>query len=119
MDANLELRAASAGNLTGDATLTAVPLTPMDKPLYLHILVPSVSTSDTLVMKAKFRNSGGTTILETYSKSISAAGHYAIPIFSDDPAQYDLSVVLDTTANNSEAVNFGAVVVWVSNSRES
>ena len=37
MDANLELRAASAGNLTGDATLTAVPLTPMDKPLYLHL----------------------------------------------------------------------------------
>ncbi len=119
MDTNLELRASSAGNLTGDANLTAVPLKAMDKPLYLHANIPSVSTSDTLVIKAKFRNSSDTVILETDSKSISAEGHYVVPIFNDDPAQDDLYVTLDTTANNSEAVNFGAVVVWISNSRVS
>lgn len=118
MDTNLELRAASAGNLTGDSTLTDVDWTPTDKVSYLHAYVPSVSTSDTLVVKAKF-DDGSTVLQETHSKTISAAGHYCIPIVCDDPDVTDLSVVLDTTANNTEAVNFGAVVIWISNSRES
>lgn len=119
MDTNLELRAASAGNLTGDATLTDVDYTPTDKVSYLHILVPSVSTSDTLVMKADFEDASNNTLMQIHSETISAAGHYVIPIVCDDPDVTDLSVILDTTANNSEAVNFGAVVVWISNSRES
>jgi len=119
MDANLELRAASAGNLTGDATLTDVDYTPTDKVSYLHVLVPSVSTSDTLVVKADFEDVSNNTLMQIHSKTISAAGHYVIPIVCDDPNVTDLSVILDTTANNSDAVNFGAVVVWVSNSRES
>ena len=119
MDTNLELRAANADNLTGDATLTDVDYTPTDKVSYLHVLVPSVSTSDTLVVKADFEDANNNTLMQIHSKSISAAGHYVIPIVCDDPAVTYLSVILDTTANNSEAVNFGAVVVWISNSRES
>ena len=119
MDANLELRAASAGNLTGDATLTDVDYTPTDKVSYLHALVPSVSAGDTLVVKADFEDVSNNTLMQIHSKTISAAGHYVIPIVCDDPNVTDLSVILDTTANNTEAVNFGAVVVWVSNSRES
>lgn len=118
MDTNLELRAASAGNLTGDSTLTDVDWTPTDVVSYLHVYVPSVSTSDTLQVKANF-DDGSNILMSIYSKSISAAGHYVIPLVCDDPDVTDLSVVLDTTANNSEAVNFGAVVVWISNSRVS
>lgn len=118
MDTNLELRAASAGNLTGDATLTDVDWFPSNAVLYLHAYVPAVSTSDTLVVKANF-DDGSTILQSNQSQTISAAGHYCVPIFCDHPDVTDLSVVLDTTANNSEAVNFGAVVVWISNSRES
>lgn len=119
MDTNLELRAASAGNLTGDSTLTDVDWTPTEVVSYLHVLVPSVSTDDTLVVKADFEDGSNNTLMQIHSKTISAAGHYVIPLVCDDPDVTDLSVILDTTANNSVAVNFGAVVVWISNSRTS
>ncbi len=119
MDTNLELRPASTGNLTGDETLTDVDYTPTDVVSYLHALVPSVSAGDTLVVKADFEDGSNNTLMQTHSKTISAAGHYVIPIVCDDPDVTDLSVVLDTTANNSTAISFGAVVVWISNSRVS
>jgi hypothetical protein len=119
MDTNLELRAASAGNLTGDSTLTDVDWTPTEVVSYLHVLVPSVSTSDTLLVTADFEDGSNNTLMQIVSKTISAAGHYVIPLVCDDPNVTDLSVILDTTANNSEAVNFGAVVVWISNARKS
>lgn len=118
MDTNLVLRASSAGNLTGDATLTDVTIKPMVAPLYLHVNVPAVSTDDTLVLKANFE-ADSTTILTAQLPSISAVGHYVLPIFCDDPITDALSVVLDCTANNSVAMNFGAVEVWISNSRVS
>lgn len=118
MDTNLVLRAASAGNLTGDSTLSAVLLGPQIERLYLNVIVPSVSSGDTLIVKAVFRNSSTTTLQQTWSGTISAAGHYAIPIFCDHPDQYDLVVTLDTTADTSAPISFGAVIVHLSNSRK-
>lgn len=118
MDTNLVLRAASAGNLTGDATLTAQALKPTVKPLWLNVFVPQVSSGDTLIAKAVFRNAGGTTLQQTWSGSINAAGHYAIPLYCDDPNLADVVVTLDTTADSTAAINFGAVVVHISNARQ-
>lgn len=119
MDANLELRAASAGNLTGDATLTDVDLKPMVEPLYLHVNVPAVSTEDTLDVTADFEDASNNTLQQTTIPQISAAGHYVIPLFCDHPSLSDLSVILDCTGNDTEAMNFGAVEVWISYSRRS
>jgi hypothetical protein len=119
MDTNAVLRAASAGNLTGDATLTDFPLYPMTNPMYLHAIVPAVSTDDVLTVKAVFQDESNNTLVQTHSKSIAAAGHYVVPIFCDDPAMTDLSVILDCTATGTAAMNFGAVVVYLSNSRVS
>jgi len=119
MDTNLVLRAASAGNLTGDSTLTDFPIVPMVAPLYLHILVPSVSTDDTLVVIADFENSGGTTLQDSRIPAITAAGKYVLPLFCDHEDVTDLSVILDCTATGTAAMSFGAVEVWVSNSRAS
>lgn len=119
MDSNLVLRAASAGNLTGDSTLTDVDLKPMDKPLYLHVLVPSVSTDDVLDVTADFEDADGNTLQQTTIPQITAAGHYVIPLFCDHPSLTDLSVILDATATGTAAMSFGAVVVWISNARTS
>ncbi len=119
MDTNLVLRAASAGNLTGDETLTDAPIVPMVAPLYLHVLVPAVSTDDVLDVTADFENVSGTTLQQTTIPQISAAGKYVIPIFCDHPSVTDLSVILNATATGTAAMNFGAVEVWVSNSRKS
>jgi hypothetical protein len=119
MDTNLVLRAASAGNLTGDATLTDLDLTPMVQPLYLHVNVPSVSTDDVLAVTADFEDVSNNTLQQTTIPAISAAGHYVCPLFCDHPSLTDLSVILDCTATGTAAMNFGAVVVWISNSRKS
>lgn len=119
MDANAVLRAASAGNLTGDETLTDFDLGPMIDPLYLHIIVPAVSTDDVLDITADFENGSGTTLQQTTIPQISAAGKYVIPLFCDHPDLTDLSVILNATATGTAAMNFGAVVVYLSNSRRS
>ena len=119
MDANTELRAASAGNLTGDATLTDFDLKPMIDPLWLHVNVPAVSTEDTLDVTADFEDGSNNTLQQTTIPTITAAGHYVIPLFCDHPSLTDLSVILDCTGNDTEAMNFGAVEVWISNSRRS
>jgi hypothetical protein len=119
MDTNLVLRAASAGNLTGDSTLTDVDLQPMIDPLYLHILVPSVSTDDVLDVTADFEDASNNTLQRTELPQISAAGHYVLPLFCDHPSLTDLSVILDATATGTAAMSFGAVVVYISNSRRS
>ncbi len=119
MDANLVLRAASAGNLTGDETLTDVDFTPMVNPLYLHIIVPAVSTDDVLDITADFENASNTTLQQTTIPQISAAGKYVVPLFCDHPDLSDLSVVLNATATGTAAMNFGAVVVYISTSRVS
>lgn len=119
MDANLVLRAASAGNLTGDETLTDLDLTPMVNPLYLHLMIPAVSTDDVLDVTADFENVSGTTLQQTTIPQISAAGHYVVPLFCDHPDVTDLSVILNATATGTAAMNFGAVVVYISTSRVS
>ncbi len=119
MDANLVLRLASAGNLTGDETLTDVDITPMVNPLYLHLMIPAVSTDDVLDVTADFENVSGTTLQQTTIPQISAAGHYVVPIFCDHPDVTDLSVILNATATGTAAMNFGAVVVYISTSRVS
>lgn len=119
MDTNLVLRPASTGNLTGDETLTDVDWTPTDVVSYLHVYVPSVSTDDVLTVKADFEDGSNNTLMQIHSKSISAAGKYVIPLVCDDPSVTDLSVILDCTATGTAAMSFGAVVVWISNSRVS
>lgn len=117
MDTNLVLRAAGAGNLTGDETLTDMELYPQPNPLYLHVLVPAVSTDDVLDVTADFEDADGNTLQQTTIPQISAAGKYVVPIFCDHPSLTDLSVILDATATGTAAMNFGAVQVWVSTSR--
>lgn len=119
MDANLVLRAASAGNLTGDETLTDLDLTPMVNPFYLHLMIPAVSTDDVLDVTADFENVSGNTLQQTTIPQISAAGHYVVPLFCDHPDVTDLSVILNATATGTAAMNFGAVVVYISTSRVS
>ena len=119
MDKYTELRAASVGNLTSDSTLTDFDLQPMLRPLYLHVTVPSVSTDDTLLVTADFEDGSSNTLQQTTIPVITAAGHYVIPLFCDHPSLTDLSVILDCTATGTAAMSFGAVEVWISNSRKS
>ncbi len=119
MDANTELRAASVGNLTGDSVLTDFALTPMIDPLYLHINVPSVSTDDVLLVTADFEDASSVTLQQTTIPTITAAGHYVIPLFCNHPSLAALSVILDATATGTAAMSFGAVEVYISNSRRS
>lgn len=119
MDTNTVLRAASVGNLAVDETLTDFELFPMIDPLYLHIIVPAVSTDDVLDVTADFENVSGTTLQQTTIPQISAAGHYVIPIFCNHPDLTDLSVILNVTLTGTAAGNFGAVVVYLSTSRHS
>jgi len=119
MDTNLVLRAAAAGNLTGDETLTDMDLGPMVEPLYLHIIIPSVSTSDVLDVTADFEDGSNNTLQQTTIPQISAAGHYVCPLFCDHPSLTDLSVILNCTATGTAAMSFGAVVVYLSTSRHS
>jgi hypothetical protein len=119
MDTNLVLRAAAAGNLTGDSTLTDLELFPMNEVMYLHVIVPSVSTDDTLLVTADFEDASNNTLQQTTIPVITAAGKYVIPLFCDHPSLTDLSVILDCTATGTAAMSFGAVVVYISNSRKS
>lgn len=117
MDTNAVLRAASVGNLTADETLTDFELTPMVKPLYLHIIVPAVSSGDVLDVTADFEDVSNNTLQQTTIPQITALGHYVCPLFCDHPSLTDLSVILNETDNGGP--NFGAVVVYISNSRHS
>lgn len=119
MDTILVLRASSAGNLTGDATLTDMELTPMNEVMYLHINVPSVTSGDTLAVTADFEDVSNNTLQQTTIPTITAAGKYVVPLFCDHPSLTDLSVILDCTADSTAAMSFGAVEVWVSTSRKS
>ena len=117
MDTNLVLRAASVGDYTADETLTDMDLTPMVTPLYLHLIIPAVSSGDVLDVTADFENVSNTTLQQTTIPQITAAGHYVVPLFCDHPSLTDLSVILNQTDNG--APNFGAVVVYISTSRHS
>lgn len=117
MDTNAVLRAASVGNLTGDETLSDFDLTPMVNPLYMHVIVPAVSSGDVLDVSAVFQDASNNTLQTTTIPQITALGHYVMPLFCDHPSLSDLSVVLNETDNGGP--NFGAVVVYLSTSRHS
>ena len=117
MDTNLELRDGST-DLTADETLTTVQVGPMNKPLWLHILVPSIAeTSDTIDVELEFCDSSATTT-EVYNmnmKQITAAGHFAVPFIMAPTLEY-LQVKLNITDADSGAdFNAGAVKVWIDN----
>jgi len=118
MDTNLVLRDGTS-NLTGDATLTDMDLTPMNEVSYLHVIVPSVSSGDTLDVTADFEDVSNNTLQQTTIPQITAAGHYVVPLFCDHPSLTDLSVILDVTADDTTAVSLGGVIVYVSTSRKS
>ncbi len=109
MDTNLVLRDGTS-NLTADETLTSVLIGPMTRPMWLHVLVPSVSSGDVLDVELEFCESTASTT-EVYNmnmKQITAAGHFAIPFFTT--LEY-LQVKLNETDNGGP--NFGATKVWI------
>jgi hypothetical protein len=115
MDTNLVLRDGST-DLTTDVTLTSVLIGPMLHPLWLHVLVPEVSSGDTLDVELEFCTAAASTT-EVYNmnfKQITAAGHYAIPFFT--LLEY-LQVKLNETDNGGP--DFGGVKVWIDNANRS
>lgn len=113
MDTNLVLRDGSS-NLTEDETLTTLLIGPMVKPLWLHVLVPSITSTDTLDVELEFCATGATTT-EVYNmnmKQITAAGHYAIPFFT--LLEY-LQVKLNITDVGGGGFSSGATKVWIDN----
>ena len=107
MDTNNVLRT-GASALTADESLTAVQVGPMVQPLELCVLVPSITTSDTLDVEVEFNDDGSTEIANFNFKQISAAGFYHEPFFTHHDY---LLVKLNQTDNG--APNFGAVKVWL------
>ena len=110
MDTNLVLRDGTT-HLTDDENLTSVKIGPMVKPLWLHVLVPEVSSADTLDVELEFCATGATTteIYNMNMKQIAAAGHYAIPFYT--LLEY-LYVKLNTSHNTDD---HGHTKVWIDN----
>lgn len=116
MDANAVLRSGSS-NLTADETLTDFPLEPMANPLYLHILVPQIAASDTIVATAYFDDASNNHLQTVTIPTITAAGIYHMSLFCDHEDLSDLSVNLNITDADAGAdFNAGAVKVWLSTS---
>jgi hypothetical protein len=109
MDTNLVLRTGSS-NLTGDETLTSVRVGPMQKPMWLIVHVPAVSSGDVLDVELEFCDASASTtqVQNANMAQITAVGTYQIPFFT--PYEY-LQVILNQTDNGSP--NFGAVKVWL------
>jgi len=108
MDTNLILRDGST-DLTADETLTSTKVGPMTRPMWLHVVVPEVSASDTLDVELEFCDAAAPTT-EVYNmnmKQIDALGHYAVPFYT--PLEY-LQVKLNVTGSD---VNLGATKVWI------
>lgn len=104
--------------LTADETVPNIPLTPMVNPLYLHVYISSVSSGDTIIVKAEFENASNAVLQLSQTGTISAVGHYVLPLFCDHPDLTNMDVVFDTTANNTEALAINGKA-WFSTSRVS
>lgn len=119
MDTNLTIRLAAEGNLTADESSSNISLTTMTRPLYLHTIIPSVSSGDTFVVKAAFKNASSTVLKTDVSASYSTAGHEVLEIFCDHPDLTYIEVTNDVTLDSTAAGSFGAVVQYLSTSRVS
>jgi hypothetical protein len=111
MDTNLTLRT-GATDLTADETLTSVHIGPMTRPLYLHVVVPSITSTDTLDVELEFCDAA-TSTTEVYNqnmKQITAAGYYSTPFYTDE--EY-LQVKLNVTDVGGSGFSAGAVKVWI------
>lgn len=118
MDINDVLRS-GATNLTESddpETLPDFPIRPMKRPLYMHVIVPTVETDDKLDVYAYFNDINDNTLQKIDMPSILEAGDYVMPFFVDHPELDHLSVILDLVMT-SESPNFGGVKVYLSNSR--
>lgn len=109
MDTNLMLRDGSA-NLTADETLTSVRVGPMNRPMWLKVLVPVISSGDVLDVELEFcdKDASTTEVQNMNMKQIGVAGLHQIPFYT----LYEyLQVKLNETDNG--APNFGGVKVWL------
>ena len=113
MDANLELRDGSM-NLNSDEILTSTKIGPMDRPMYLHVLVPYIKSGDMLDVEAEFCDNDDPTaqISNMNMKQIVAVGHYCEPFFTHHDY---IQVKLGVTPGTSQTASMGSVKVWVDN----
>ena len=110
MDTNLVLRDGTS-DLEADESLTAVQVGPMTQPMWLHVLVPSITAADTLDVEIEFNDDGSTEIFNFNFKQIAAAGHYSEPFFT----QHDYILVkLNITDVGGGGFSSGATKVWIS-----
>ena len=108
MDTNLILRDGTT-NLTTNETLTTCLIGPMVHPLWLHVLVPQTSASDTLDVELEFCAAAASTtqISNANMKQIAALGLYSIPFFTAHEYVQVMLVVAGTS------IDWGAVKVWI------
>lgn len=108
MDINTVLRDGTV-SLTADETLTSFRVGPMKNPLWLHVLVPVVSSADTLDVELEFCKAA-TPTTEEYNmnmKQITALGHFSIPFITN--LEY-VQVKLNVTGSG---IDLGATKVWI------
>lgn len=109
MDTNTVLRAGLT-DLTADETLTSIRVGPMNRPMWLKVLVPAISSGDVLDVELEFclTATPTTEVQNMNMKQIATAGLHQIPFYT----LYEyLQVKLNETDNG--APNFGAVKVWL------
>jgi len=111
MDTNLLLRDGTS-NLTADETLTSVMIGPMKQPMTLMVLVPSITSTDTLDVELEFCTAAASTtqVSNMNMYQISAAGLYSIPFFTHH--EY-LQVKLNITDVGGSGFSSGATKVWI------
>ena len=113
MDNNIIVRDGST-DLTADETIADIHFLAQINVFYLIVIVPEAVADTSLLVKANFVDASNNVLQTNVSKSIAAAGVYALPLFCDDPALSDLSVVFDVTG---EGADFGAVKSYFSVAR--
>ena len=111
MDTNLVLRDGTS-NLTADETLTSVRVGPMNHKLVLMVLVPSITSTDTLDVELEFCTEAlpTTQVYNMNMPQITAAGLYSIPFYTD--LEY-LQVKLNITDVGGSGFSSGATKVWL------
>jgi len=80
--------------------------------MYLHVLVPSVSSGDTLDVEAEFCDSGETTTQISNMKQIVDASNYCEPFFT---LHDHIQVKLGVTAGITATLSMRAAKMWIDN----